>query len=52
MSLTYIRFDAALKAQGIDKKTFLPVCSKFTPWAGYYAFFWAFMFMWYVYLFL
>jgi amino acid transporter len=46
MSFTWIRFNAALKAQGIDKKTFLPSVSKIQPFAGYWAFFWAFLFLW------
>ncbi|KAL2860296.1 amino acid permease/ SLC12A domain-containing protein [Aspergillus pseudodeflectus] len=46
MSFTWIRFNAALKAQGIDKKTFLPSVSKVQPFAGYWAFFWAFLFLW------
>lgn len=48
MSFTWIRFNAALKAQGIDRKAFLPSVSKFQPYAGYWAFFWAFIFLWYV----
>ncbi|KAL4764251.1 uncharacterized protein BDW70DRAFT_156907 [Aspergillus foveolatus] len=43
---TWIRFNAAIKAQGIDKKSFLPSVSRFQPYAGYWAFFWAFSFLW------
>ncbi|KAI1829236.1 hypothetical protein DTO006G1_9826 [Penicillium roqueforti] len=46
MSFTWIRFNAALNAQGIDRKIFLPRVSKFQPYAGYWAFFWAFIFLW------
>ncbi|RDW86477.1 uncharacterized protein DSM5745_03119 [Aspergillus mulundensis] len=46
MSFTWIRFNAALKAQAIDKKNFLPSVSRFQPYAGYWAFFWAFLFLW------
>ncbi|OQD71062.1 hypothetical protein PENPOL_c001G05294 [Penicillium polonicum] len=46
MSFTWIRFNAALNAQGIDRKTFLPRVSKFQPYAGYWAFFWSFIFLW------
>ncbi|KAL6231033.1 hypothetical protein BDW75DRAFT_233944 [Aspergillus navahoensis] len=46
ISFTWIRFNAALKAQGLDKKTFLPSVSRFQPYAGYWAFFWAFLFLW------
>ncbi|KAJ6178777.1 hypothetical protein N7519_009238 [Penicillium mononematosum] len=45
MSFTWIRFNAALNAQGIDKKSFLPRVSRFQPYAGYWAFFWAFIFL-------
>ncbi|KAL2868401.1 amino acid permease/ SLC12A domain-containing protein [Aspergillus lucknowensis] len=46
ISFTWIRFNAALKAQGIDRNVFLPNVSKFQPYAGYWAFFWAFLFLW------
>ncbi|KAL4979361.1 amino acid permease-domain-containing protein [Aspergillus desertorum] len=46
ISFTWIRFNAALMAQGIDRKTFLPSVSRFQPYAGYWAFFWAFLFLW------
>ncbi|KAJ6146247.1 hypothetical protein N7497_008229 [Penicillium chrysogenum] len=46
MSFTWIRFNAALNAQGIDRKSFLPRVSRYQPYAGYWAFFWAFIFLW------
>ncbi|KAL4884582.1 amino acid permease/ SLC12A domain-containing protein [Aspergillus karnatakaensis] len=46
ISFTWIRFNKALQAQGIDKKAFLPSVSKIQPFAGYWAFFWAFLFLW------
>ncbi|CAH0052283.1 unnamed protein product [Clonostachys solani] len=46
MSFTYIRFHHAMKAQNIDKKSFLPVVSRLQPYAGYWAFFWSFFFLW------
>ncbi|RMJ18276.1 hypothetical protein CDV36_002040 [Fusarium kuroshium] len=46
MAITWIRFDAAIKAQGIDRKTLLHSQSRFQPFAGYWAFFWAFLFLW------
>ncbi|KAJ5830607.1 uncharacterized protein N7525_008860 [Penicillium rubens] len=45
MSFTWIRFNAALNAQGIDRKSFLPRVSRYQPYAGYWAFFWAFIFL-------
>jgi amino acid transporter len=48
MSLTWIRFNAAIKAQNIDRETFLPKVSRFQPFAGYFAFFWASLFLLYV----
>lgn len=48
MSFTWIRFNGAMKAQGIDRKLFLPNVSRFQPYAAYWAFFWAFLFLWYV----
>ena len=48
MAITWIRFNSALKAQGFDRKMFLPCVSPFQPYAGYWAFFWAFLFLWYV----
>jgi amino acid transporter len=46
MATTWIRFNAAMKAQGIDRETFLPVKSRFQPYAGYWAFSCAFVFLW------
>ena len=46
MAITWIRFNKAMKAQGIDKKEFLPVNSPFQPFAGYWALFWAGIFIW------
>ncbi|KAJ5584726.1 uncharacterized protein N7459_004526 [Penicillium hispanicum] len=46
MSFTWVRFNAALKAQGIDRKIFLPCVSKVQPYAGYWALCWAFIFLW------
>ncbi|EED24640.1 amino acid transporter, putative [Talaromyces stipitatus ATCC 10500] len=46
MSFTWLRFNAAIRAQGIDRKSFLPSLSKYQPFAGYWAFFWAFLFLW------
>uniref|UniRef100_A0A8H7K7P5 Amino acid permease/ SLC12A domain-containing protein n=1 Tax=Bionectria ochroleuca TaxID=29856 RepID=A0A8H7K7P5_BIOOC len=46
MSFTYIRFHHAMRAQNIDKKSFLPVVSRLQPYAGYWAFFWSFFFLW------
>ncbi|KAL4928486.1 amino acid permease/ SLC12A domain-containing protein [Aspergillus undulatus] len=46
ISFTWIRFNSAVKAQGIDRKSFLPTSSKIQPYAGYWAFFWAFVFLW------
>lgn len=38
ISLTYLRFYAGLKAQGIDRKT-LPFASSFQPYAAWYSMF-------------
>jgi amino acid transporter len=46
MALTWIRFNAAMKAQGFDRKQFLPSISRFQPFAGWWALFWAFLFLW------
>ncbi|EGU76456.1 hypothetical protein FOPG_11227 [Fusarium oxysporum f. sp. conglutinans race 2 54008] len=46
MSMTWIRFNSAMKAQGIDRKTFLPTVSRWQPFAGYWAFGWSFLFLW------
>jgi len=37
MSFTWIRFNAAMKAQGLDRKTFLPYRSRVQPYAAWYA---------------
>ena len=50
MSFTWIRFNKALSAQDIDRTSFLPSVSRFQPYAGYWGFFWAFVFLWYVLL--
>ncbi|ORY25456.1 putative amino acid transporter [Naematelia encephala] len=46
MAITWIRFNSAMKAQGIDRKEYLPVTSRFQPYAGYWALFWAGIFIW------
>ncbi|KAF2639693.1 hypothetical protein P280DRAFT_550394 [Massarina eburnea CBS 473.64] len=46
MAATWLRFNAAMKAQGIDRKTFLTNPSRFQPYAGWWAFFWASVFLW------
>ncbi|KAI5196571.1 hypothetical protein E4T38_08452 [Aureobasidium subglaciale] len=46
MSATWIRFDAAIKAQKIDRHVYLPTISRYQPYAGYWAFFWASIFLW------
>ncbi|KIR57657.1 hypothetical protein I312_106766 [Cryptococcus bacillisporus CA1280] len=46
MAFTYVRFYSAMKAQNIDRKEFLPVYSKLQPFAGYWALFWACLFIW------
>ncbi|KAK6381520.1 hypothetical protein LTS17_004578 [Exophiala oligosperma] len=46
VSFTWIRFNAAMKAQNIDRKTFLPLVSRMQPYAGYWAFSWAFFLIW------
>ncbi|KAJ4245020.1 hypothetical protein NW762_014227 [Fusarium torreyae] len=46
ISFTWIRFNAAMKAQNIDKKEFLPNVSRWQPFAGYFAFCCAFIFLW------
>ncbi|KAL4778828.1 amino acid permease/ SLC12A domain-containing protein [Aspergillus varians] len=37
MSLSWIRFNAGLKAQGLDRKELLPALSKWQPFAAWYA---------------
>lgn len=46
MAFTYVRFYSAMKVQNIDRKEFLPVYSKFQPFAGYWALCWACLFIW------
>ncbi|KAF9771062.1 hypothetical protein IL306_011317 [Fusarium sp. DS 682] len=46
MAITWIRFNAAMRAQDIDRETFLPVKSRYQPYAGYWAFCFAFIFLW------
>lgn len=46
MSATWIRFNAAVRAQGIDRQTYLPNLSRWQPYAAYWAFFWASIFLW------
>ncbi|KAF5636048.1 amino acid transporter [Fusarium sp. NRRL 52700] len=46
MAITWIRFNAAIKAQDIDRENFLPVRSSFQSYAGYWAFCCAFIFLW------
>ncbi|KUJ06754.1 uncharacterized protein LY89DRAFT_743666 [Mollisia scopiformis] len=46
MSMTWIRFNAAMKAQGIERTGFLPSVSRFQPFAGYWGFGWSFLFLW------
>ncbi|KAM0214167.1 hypothetical protein ACHAQI_003791 [Fusarium lateritium] len=46
MAATWIRFNAAMKSQGIDRETFLPVKSRFQPYAGYWALCCASIFLW------
>ncbi|KAH0285379.1 putative amino acid transporter [Aureobasidium namibiae CBS 147.97] len=46
MSATWIRFNAAVKAQNIERQTYLPHLSCWQPYAAYWAFFWASIFLW------
>ncbi|RJE18743.1 hypothetical protein PHISCL_08917 [Aspergillus sclerotialis] len=46
ISITWIRFHAAMRAQHVDRKTFVQNPSRFLPFGGYWAFFWAFLFLW------
>ena len=46
MGITWIRFNKAMKVQGIDRKTFLPTPSRYQPWIGYWTTFWAFLMIW------
>ncbi len=45
MAVTYLRFHKAMKVQGIDKASFLPVTSRWQPWSGYWALMWSPLFM-------
>lgn len=36
MTSTWIRFNKAIKAQGLDRETFLPTRSRFQPYAAYW----------------
>ncbi|KAK9895840.1 hypothetical protein P389DRAFT_152416 [Cystobasidium minutum MCA 4210] len=38
MSTTWLRFNNAMKAQGLDRKVFLPYRSRLQPYAAWYAF--------------
>ncbi|THW48958.1 putative amino acid transporter [Aureobasidium pullulans] len=46
MSATWIRFSAAVKAQNVDRQSYLPVLSRWQPYAAYWALFWATIFLW------
>ena len=46
MGMTWIRFNAAMKAQGIEREKFLPSISRLQPFAGYWACCWALLFLW------
>lgn len=46
MSATWIRFNAAMKAQNMYRASHLPNLSRWQPYAGYWAFFWASIFLW------
>lgn len=46
MSFTYIRFQKAIKVQGLVREEYLHTVSRFGPWCGYWAFGWAFLFLW------
>lgn len=45
MAITYVSFQRAIKAQGIDRDEYLPVKSRFMPYGGYWALFWAPLFL-------
>nr|XP_019001971.1 amino acid transporter [Kwoniella mangroviensis CBS 8507]OCF65432.1 amino acid transporter [Kwoniella mangroviensis CBS 8507] len=45
MAFTWVRFNRAMRKQGIDRKEYLPVSSKLQPYAGYWALFWAPLFL-------
>jgi amino acid transporter len=46
MAITWVRFNRAMRVQGIDRKEFLPAPSRFQPYCGYWALFWASIFLW------
>jgi amino acid transporter len=46
MAITWIRFNRAMRVQGIDRTEYLPAPSRFQPYAGYWALFWAGIFLW------
>ena len=46
MAITWIRFNRAMRVQGIDRNEYLPTPSRFQPYAGYWALFWASIFLW------
>jgi amino acid transporter len=45
MSFTYIRFNSAMKAQGVVKSEYMPVTSKLLPYGAYWALFWSLVFI-------
>ncbi|WWC88150.1 uncharacterized protein L201_003055 [Kwoniella dendrophila CBS 6074] len=45
MSITWVRFNKAMKSQGINRQEFLPTPSKYQPYAAYWAMFWAPLFL-------
>ncbi|CAD0082719.1 unnamed protein product [Aureobasidium vineae] len=46
ISGTWIRFNAAIKAQHIDRQIYLPNLSRWQPYAAHWTFFWASVFLW------
>lgn len=46
MAITWVRFNRAMRVQGIDRNDFLPAPSRFQPYAGYWVLFWAGLFPW------
>ncbi|WRT65955.1 uncharacterized protein IL334_002906 [Kwoniella shivajii] len=45
MAFTWLRFNKAMRVQGIDRNALLPVTSKILPYGGYWAMFWAPLFL-------
>ena len=45
MAFTYVRFHKAMRVQGISKADYLPEVSPLQPWCGYWAAFWAPLFV-------